>query len=82
VGTQPGKEFRQEMRKDLLGGIVVLQHPGIYFDKPLSQEPLYQSFGNASVKGGREVSLTLIPYYAWANREPSAMQVWMAARGR
>jgi hypothetical protein len=82
VGTEPGKEFRLEMRKDLLGGIVVLQHPGVYFDKPLSQEPLYQPFGKASVKGGRAVSLNLIPYYAWANREPSAMQVWMAVRGR
>jgi DUF1680 family protein len=52
------------------------------FIKPLSQEPLYQPFGNDSVKRGRPVSMTLIPYYAWANRESSAMQVWMAARNR
>jgi hypothetical protein len=82
VGTEPGKEFRLETRKDLLGGIVALQHPGVYFDKPLSQEPLYRSPEKASAKAGRAVSLTLIPYYAWANREPSAMQVWMAARER
>jgi DUF1680 family protein len=82
VGTEQAKEFRVEVQKNLLGGVVVLQHPGVYFDKPLSQEPLYQSSEKAAVKGGRAVSLTLIPYYAWANREPSAMQVWMAARER
>jgi uncharacterized protein len=82
VGTEPGKEFRIEVQKNLLGGIVVLQHPGVYFDKPLSQEPLYQSSVQAAAKSGRAVSLTLIPYYAWANREPSAMQVWMAVRER
>jgi hypothetical protein len=52
VGMGPGKAFRLEMRKDLLGGVVVLQHAGVYFDKPLSQEPLYQSLGRVSVKGG------------------------------
>jgi uncharacterized protein len=82
VGREQGKEFRIEVRKNLLGGIVVLQHPGVYFDKPLSQEPLYQLSEKAAVNVGRAVSLTLIPYYAWANREPSAMQVWVAARER
>jgi DUF1680 family protein len=78
IGTTPATEFRLATRKELLGGVVVLQHAGVYFDKPLSQEPLYQSLGRASAKGGRPVTLTLIPYYAWANRESSAMQVWMA----
>jgi DUF1680 family protein len=82
LGTDPGKEFQVEMRKNFLGGIVALQHSGVYFDKPLSQEPLYQPFGGDSAKGGRPVSITLIPYYAWANREPSGMQVWMATRNR
>jgi DUF1680 family protein len=77
LGAVPGKEFRAETRKDLLGGVVVLQHPGVYYDKPLSLEPLYQLFGQAGLKGGRAVSLTMIPYYAWANREPSAMEVWV-----
>jgi uncharacterized protein len=82
VGADPGKEFQVQTRKEMLGGIVALQHSGVYFDKPLSQEPLYQPFGKDSAKGGRAVSITLIPYYAWANREPSAMQVWMAVRNR
>ncbi len=75
-----GKEFRLEMRKEMLGGVVVLQHPGVYFDKPLSNEPLYQSAERSAARSGRAVTVSLIPYYAWANREPSAMQVWVMLR--
>jgi DUF1680 family protein len=67
-------------RKDLLGGVVVLEHAGVYFDRPLGGEPLYQAFDKAAAKSGHPVSVSLIPYYAWANRAPSAMQVWIALR--
>jgi DUF1680 family protein len=26
---------------------------------------------------GSEVELTAVPYYAWANRDPGAMRVWI-----
>ena len=29
---------------------------------------------------GQSVELTAIPYYAWANREPGPMQVWLRTR--
>jgi uncharacterized protein len=77
VGSEPGREFRVETQKDLLGGIVVLKHPGLSYEKPLSQEPLYQLLAKAGQRSGRAISLTLIPYYTWANRAPSAMQVWI-----
>jgi DUF1680 family protein len=34
-------------------------------------------------KGGRigAVQLVAVPYYAWANREPGAMQVWLQSLG-
>lgn len=28
-------------------------------------------------RSARTTSLKLIPYYAWANREPSSMQIWI-----
>ena len=31
----------------------------------------------ACVPNGREAVLTLIPYYAWANRGADSMQVWI-----
>jgi DUF1680 family protein len=77
VGAEPGKEFRAELQKDLLGGIVVLKHAGIRYEKSLTQEPLYQLLGKTGQRSSRPISLTMIPYFAWANREPSAMQVWI-----
>jgi len=68
--------FQSEFRKDLLGGILVLKHSGIVSPKPLAEEPLYQRLGPRP-KAGQHVQLTFIPYYAWANRGPEPMQVWI-----
>ncbi len=58
----------------LLDGVVVLTHTGTV--EAAQSESLYQAA--AVSKGpGKEISLKLIPYYAWANREPSSMQVWI-----
>jgi DUF1680 family protein len=77
VGREPGKEFTAEFKPDLLGGILTLRHKGIVTTKPLADEPLYQAFDRTPRRAGREVDLTFIPYYAWANREPTAMEVWV-----
>ncbi|MBI1941880.1 MAG: glycoside hydrolase family 127 protein, partial [Acidobacteria bacterium] len=79
VETEPGKTFVSEFRPEMLGGILVLRHRGIATPKPLTQEPLYQVLETAPRPAtvGREVEMTFIPYYAWANREMGAMQVWI-----
>jgi hypothetical protein len=77
VGRTPGNEFRAETQKDLLGGITVLKHTGAVYETPLSQQPLYQLFATGARRASRPVSLTMIPYYAWSNREPTAMEVWI-----
>jgi hypothetical protein len=61
----------------MLGGIVLLKHKGMATPEPLSQQPLYQSLEKASRGEQTEVELTFIPYYAWANRLPGAMEVWI-----
>jgi DUF1680 family protein len=71
--THPDANFETQIRKDLLGGVVILKHPGATYNQPLDHEPLYQ----ASQRKQSPVSLTFIPYYAWANREQSAMEVWI-----
>jgi len=73
----PEGEFRAVTRSDLLGGLLLLQHKGVVYEKPLSQEPLYQALGKAGPRSTRPVTLNLIPYYAFANRGPSEMQVWI-----
>jgi DUF1680 family protein len=77
VEAEPAKGFVSDFRPAMLGGILVLRHKGIATPKPLSEEPLYQDFERARRPKGREVELTFIPYYAWANREMDAMQVWI-----
>ena len=58
----------------LLDGVVTLEHPGT-IEETTSSTALYSS--GPIKRTSRSTSLKLIPYYAWANREPSSMQVWI-----
>ena len=71
---QTAAEFHSEFKSDLLGGVVVLRHPGAAYEGT-SQGALYAPY-TAATRKARAVPLTMIPYYAWANREPSFMEVW------
>ena len=75
LGAHPGKGFVTEFRPHLLGGVLVLKHKGAVSGKPSSREPLYQPFEPR--RPSRETELTFIPYYAFANRETTPMQVWV-----
>jgi len=68
-------EFHEEFRADLLGGIIVLKHPGAVEEKLADEKALYHPYSNKEAKT-RQVELTFIPYYAWANRAATQMQVW------
>jgi len=67
--------FQEEFDKDLLGGIVVLKHAGAWAEKTSSDGKLYRKYTPTAPKG-RQVELKFIPYYAWANRAATPMQVW------
>ncbi len=58
--------LQTEHREHLLGGVVVITGPG--------RALAYDSRDRVTRK---EVTLTAIPYYAWANREPGEMAVWI-----
>jgi DUF1680 family protein len=66
-------------KPDLLGGIVTLVtaaqavSPLRKWDKAL-YIPVFEGDGKPV---GRRLEITAIPYYAWANREPGRMQVWL-----
>ncbi len=75
VGKRPASGFDQEMKNDLLGGVVVLHHSGIGYDRGGAANNLYQRYSGESSKT-RKVPLTFIPYYAWSNRQATSMQVW------
>ena len=75
LGKRPESEFESEFRGDLLDGLVVLRHPGVVRMSNGSQNVLYPRYTGDGQKT-RQVGLTFIPYYAWANRVATGMQVW------
>jgi hypothetical protein len=57
---------------------MVLEHPAM-LNRGTEEGGLYSAVEES---GGTATptTLRLIPYYAWANREPTAMQVWIPDR--
>ncbi|HKW19691.1 MAG TPA: beta-L-arabinofuranosidase domain-containing protein [Terriglobales bacterium] len=75
VNERLGKDFQGEYKADLLDGVEVLHHHGRVYESASSELPLYMPTSPEPAKT-RAGELTFIPYYAWANRKPSTMQVW------
>lgn len=70
-------ETRARYDAELLDGVVVLEHPGAIVKE---EAPGLYYVGAAAEVERKPATLKLIPYYAWANREPAAMQVWVPYR--
>lgn len=65
-------------RPELLAGVVTLE--GNATIHPLAPEwngALYRAARPAAPVPAQTLSLRAIPYYAWANREPGQLQVWL-----
>jgi DUF1680 family protein len=78
----PGKAlFMADTRPDLLGGVVLLR--GVArIGSPGSEwrSRLYRTVPVEPAQPKRRaVEMTAIPYFAWANRGPGPMQVWLQA---
>ena len=74
-GRRPAERFQAEFRSDLLGGMITLHHQGVVYESQAPERSLYEPYVEGSLKT-RQVALTFIPYYAWANRQATSMQVW------
>jgi hypothetical protein len=61
---------------DLLDGVMTLEHPGSV-SRTSSSPGLYYPASETVEAKQTPTTLKLIPYYAWANRGPAAMQVWI-----
>lgn len=59
---------------DLLGGMTVIEMTG---QTTRSSDSLYPADPAEAGQPGGFTPLTAIPYYAWANREPGPMRVWI-----
>ncbi|HTH52476.1 MAG TPA: beta-L-arabinofuranosidase domain-containing protein [Edaphobacter sp.] len=67
-------ETEARYQPEMLGGVMVLEHPGSIMKS--ASPGLYRTAVSGGSKG-EPTTLTLIPYYAWANRTASPMQVWI-----
>jgi DUF1680 family protein len=73
----PARSDWEVIRKpDLLGGVVAVRTEALAANDNTWSGKLYQPYAVSQVEY-QPVQLTAIPYYAWANREPGAMQVWL-----
>ncbi len=71
-----------EFAPGLLGGVAVLRVPAqaVPPDERWAGS-LYRPAEPQAAAAGRPLTLTAVPYYAWANREPGAMRVWVRSTG-
>jgi DUF1680 family protein len=80
----PEQPVLEEFRPELLGGVTALQvEANLKANESLERGDLYRLFRpdrrlNHTEQAGASLRLTAVPYYAWANREPGQLQVWMA----
>ena len=74
LGKSPDSEFQSEMKSDLLGGVLLLHHEGVSYERSAASG-LYPRYTGENVRT-KKVPMTFIPYYAWANRQATSMQVW------
>ena len=70
-------EFQVEQNENLLGGISLLRGKGTIVDESGWENVLYRNQGPQF----KSIDITAIPYYAWENRQPGEMRVWLRAKG-
>ncbi|MDW8034718.1 MAG: glycoside hydrolase family 127 protein, partial [Nitrososphaerota archaeon] len=66
-----------EYKPDLLDGIVIIKGKGYAIDSRWSEKKLYYNDYCSEKNSLRQVEFTAIPYFAWGNREPGPMTVWV-----
>jgi DUF1680 family protein len=78
VGPEPSVRFEP----GLLGGVTALTvRAEVVAPQPAWESRLYRTANTLpDDRRAETVKLKAVPYYAWANREPAAMRVWLQSR--
>ena len=72
----PDSDLRAQDEPDLLGGLATIRgSAGVAVQN--RSDALYSRFEGGKPKLTGSTALTAIPYFAWANRAPGAMRVWI-----
>jgi uncharacterized protein len=73
INPQDIASFTTTYRSDLLGGVTVITGQAKMIDESTWQGGLYSS----QPAQEKDITLTAIPYFAWDNRAPGEMRVWL-----
>jgi uncharacterized protein len=73
----PAAPLSASWQPDLLDGVSVVQGSGFQVDRSAWEGALYRPLGSGAAPSKQPVALTAIPAYAWANRGPGAMRIWI-----
>jgi len=68
--------LKEEWAAELLNGVMIIQGEALVIETENFKNSLYKPVTDISFKT-RKVRFKAIPYYAWANREPGPMIVWI-----
>ena len=79
IGLLKYVALEPEWRPELLGGVNVLRGSGVQMNGDDAYDDLFFNIGTTRQHAPSPLQVTAIPYYAWANREPGAMRIWMPA---
>lgn len=74
IGIDSKSYLEARFIPELLNGVVVIEGEG--FELKSTSEQLYVGLNQYNIEV-RKIKFKAIPYYAWANREPSSMMVWI-----
>ncbi|MDX1521186.1 MAG: glycoside hydrolase family 127 protein, partial [Anaerolineae bacterium] len=80
IHLEPETPLQAVWRDDLLPEpVMIIETTGYAINTDAWQGQLYRPLNSQSdhTELGQPVPLTAIPYYAWANREPGQMRVWI-----
>ena len=72
----PASDLQARDEPDLLGGLTTIRGTAGVATQNRS-DALYSRFDGGKPKPTGSTPLTAIPYFAWANRVPGAMRVWI-----
>lgn len=76
VRIDPAQPLSHTWQADLLNGVNIIEAKGTEVDVNAWGDALYRS-GPIMPLPQQSINLTAIPYYAWANRQPGPMRVWI-----
>jgi len=77
VALPPDSKLTPSFESTLVGGITVIRGKALLLDPTNWRGKLYRTLDPKDKTKSKSAKLTAIPYYAWANRQPGKMQVWI-----